>query len=331
MCAAHSAVAWLALDAATGRVQWKSYTIDQPPQRRGDKGPMGPAGAAVWSAPTIDPKRGLVYVGTGNAYTAPAAPGSDAVIAFDLKTGAKRWVSQIHPDDAFIVGCGAKRHASCPDGELGPDFDIGSSPLLVTMPDGKERLIVTSKSGEVFGLDIDQQGKILWRTKVGRGGLIGGIEWGGASDNGEQVFVTVSDAIYEAGGPTTQAVPATPGLYAVSVVTGKRLWSIPAPEPACAWGKPCSHAHFAAPVAIPGVVFAGALDGHIYAYSAAEGRKLWDMDTGGSFDAVNGGKANGGSIDQGGQTIAGGTLFVNSGARNGYPGNALLAFTVDGK
>jgi polyvinyl alcohol dehydrogenase (cytochrome) len=315
----------VALDAATGRILWKTYTIDQPPQPRGDKGRIGPAGAAVWSAPTIDPKRGLLYMGTGNAYTAPAAPGSDSVIALDLKTGAKRWVSQLIPDDAFIVGCASKPQANCPEGTLGPDFDVGSSPLQVRLPNGKERLIVTSKSGDVFGLDIDQQGKLLWRTKVGRGGLLGGIEWGGASDNGARIFVTVSDW------GTSETDSATPGVYAVSTTSGERLWTVAAPKPACAWGEPCSHAHFAAPIVIPGVVFAGAFDGHEYAYSVADGHILWDFDTGHSFDAVNGGKANGGSIDQGGQTIADGTLLVNSGGRNGYPGNALLAFTVDGK
>jgi polyvinyl alcohol dehydrogenase (cytochrome) len=82
---------------------------------------------------------------------------------------------------------------------------------------------------------------------------------------------------------------------------------------------------------IPGAVFAGSLDGHVRAYAAEDGRLLWDFDTGRSFNATNGGSANGGSIDQGGQTIAQGTLLVTSGARIGYPGNALLAFTVDGK
>jgi polyvinyl alcohol dehydrogenase (cytochrome) len=315
----------VAVDIATGRIVWKTYTIAQRPQRRDGHGHMGPAGAAIWSAPTIDPKRGLLYVGTGNSYTAPAAPESDAVIALDLKTGRKRWISKMTPNDAFVVGCAPTPHANCPTGTLGPDFDIGSSPLLVTMADGKDRLIVSSKSGEVFGLDIDRQGKILWRTKIGRGGQLGGIEWGGASDNGQRVFLSVSDmATGESGTPR-------PGINAVSTVTGEQLWHAAAREPECSWGKPCQHAHFAAPVAIPGVIFAGALDGHAYAYASADGRVVWDFDTGRDFAAVNGGKANGGSIDQGGQTIANGTLFVNSGARNGYPGNALLAFTVEGQ
>ena len=47
----------------------------------------GPAGAGVWSSPTVDLKRRAVYVATGNGYTQPAADASDAVIAFDLDTG----------------------------------------------------------------------------------------------------------------------------------------------------------------------------------------------------------------------------------------------------
>jgi polyvinyl alcohol dehydrogenase (cytochrome) len=321
----------VALDAASGRQLWRTYTIDQVPAPLPDGRHKGPSGASVWSAPTIDAKRGLLYIGTGNSYTAPAAPGSDAVIALDLKSGAKRWVSQVQPADAFVAGCGPSPQGNCPVGDVGQDFDLGSSPLLLKMPDGKERLVVTSKSGEVIGLDIDLQGKLLWRSKVGFGGLLGGIEWGGASDRGERVFVTVSDAVYGNGDRPGQAENAQPGLYAVSTIDGRRLWSLPAPQATCGWEGACTHTFFAAPLVIPGVVFAGSFDGHLYATDADDGRVLWDVSTGGSYYAVNGGKASGGSIDHGGQTIAGSMLFVNSGGRNGHPGNALLAFSVDGK
>lgn len=314
----------VALDAATGRMLWKSHTIDEVPKPLDDGHRMGPAGAAIWSAPTIDVRRRLIYAGTGNAYTEVAVSGSDAVIAFDLKTGAKRWVKQLHAGDAYVAGCEPQPHVNCPKGTLGHDFDIGSSPLLVRMKGGKELLIVTSKSGEVFGLDPRHQGRIVWQTRVGRGGLMGGVEWGGASD-GERLYASVSDHI-------AIQQPPMPGVNALSLADGSLIWHTPAPAPRCAWnGAPCSNAHASAPAVIPGVVFAGSFDGHVRAYSAADGKVLWDFDTGASFDAVNGGKATGGSIDQGGQTIAGGMLFVSSGARLGYPGNSLLAFSVDGK
>lgn len=314
----------VALDAATGDILWQSYTIDESARPLpGDGHRVGPAGAAIWSAPTIDARRRSIYVGTGNAYTEPAATGANSVIAFDMRTGAKRWVKQIHARDVFVAGCEPTRHINCPRGEVGPDFDIGSSPLLVTMQDGTQLLIVTSKSGEVFGLDVEQQGRIVWQTRVGRGGLLGGIEWGGATD-GIRLYVPVSDL-----GPGQS--PSRPGLNALSLADGALLWHTAAPKPLCAWGEPCAAALASAPIVIPGVVFAGSFDGHARAYSAADGKVLWAFDTGASFDAVNGGKATGGSIDQGGMTLAGGRLFVSSGARLGHPGNALLAFSVSGK
>jgi polyvinyl alcohol dehydrogenase (cytochrome) len=311
------------LDVGTGKMIYKAYTLDDPPKLLADGRRTGPAGVAVWSAPTIDPDRQLMYVGTGNSYTEPDPPAADAVIAMDLATGAKKWVSQVTPIDNFAIPCAANAPPTCRPRSL--DYDLGSSPLLVTMPGGKQILGVTSKSGEVIGMDLANQGKIMWRTKVGRGGAMGGIEWGGASD-GQRIYASVSDT----GGGGTD--PATPGLYAMSPADGTLLWSAPSPKGACAWGpQQCSNAYYSAPVVIPGAVFAGSFDGHERAYAADDGRLLWDFDTGHSFDAVDGGKANGGSIDQGGQTIAGGTLLVLSGARNGYPGNALLAFSVDGK
>jgi polyvinyl alcohol dehydrogenase (cytochrome) len=301
---------------------YKAFTLD-PPKLLADGRRTGPAGVAIWSAPTIDPDRKLIYVGTGNSYTEPDPPNANAVIAMDLATGAKKWVSQVTALDNFAIPCSANAPPNCRPRSL--DYDLGSSPLLITMPGGKQILGVTSKSGEVIGMDLDNQGKILWRTKVGRGGAMGGIEWGGASD-GQRIYASVSDT---GGGG---AGPATPGLYAVSPTDGTLLWSAPSPKVACTWGpQQCSNAYYSAPLVIPGAVFAGSFDGHERAYAADDGHLLWDFDTGHTFDAVNGGKASGGSIDQGGQTIAEGTLLVLSGARNGYPGNALLAFTVDGK
>lgn len=319
----------VALDAATGQILWKTYSIDEPAKTLPDGRRQGPAGGAIWSAPTIDAKRGVIYVGTGNGYTEPAAPTTNSIMALDLKTGAKRWVRQFYPNDVYVGNCQEQRNINCPDA-VGPDFDFGSSPLLVKPLDGMQRLVVTSKSGVVFGLDPDAQGKILWRAAAGRGGTLGGIEWGGASD-GDHIYVPVTDLIGRPRDDAGKNPPPLPGLDALSVTTGKLVWRTAAPDPVCTWGAPCEAALHAAPAVIPGVVFSGAFDGHERAYATEDGRVLWDFDTGLSFDAVNGGKANGGSIDQGGQAIAGGRLFVNSGGRNGYAGNALLAFTVNGK
>lgn len=319
----------VAFDAQTGRQLWKSYTIDQAarPQSR-NKGQMGPSGAAIWSAPTIDTKRRLIYVATGDDYTEPASKASDAVIAYDLDTGKKRWTRQVLAGDVFVGGCHPRKHANCPKSETGPDFDFGASPLLVKTPDGKDRIIALSKGGVAYGLDPDQGGKLLWQLEIGRGGLLGGVEWGGASD-GQNVYAAISDLDY-AGEPVKSARPAKPGINAISA-EGKLIWHTPAPQVPCGWDGPCFNAHLAAVAMIPGVIFAGSWDGHERAYSSATGSVLWDFDTGHSFDAVNGGRASGGAIDHGAQSIADGLLLVNSGGRQGHAGNALLVFSVDGK
>jgi polyvinyl alcohol dehydrogenase (cytochrome) len=321
----------VALDAATGAVIWKRFTLDQPAQPLADGHKLGPSGVAIWHAPTVDVKRRMVYVATGNLYTDPAVDTSNAVIAFDLDTGARRWVRQILAHDVNVAGCWAPAPTAggpnCPS-QPGPDFDLGGPPMLVTTADGKDHLIVSSKSGDVFGLDLEKQGAILWRTQLGRGSALGGVEWGGASD-GSRVYFTVGDGNdIRLRGADAERGPARPGLHAIAPNTGALLWYAPAPPPACGWGAPCSPAMSAAPLVASDVVFAGSADGHERAFSVTDGRLLWEFDTGRSFAAVNGGKATGGSIDHGGQVVSGSLLFVTSGGRS-QPGNALLAFSAD--
>ncbi|MDF0542941.1 PQQ-binding-like beta-propeller repeat protein [Sphingobium sp. H39-3-25] len=319
-----------ALDATTGKTIWKSYTIDQSPRPLPGTHRQGPSGAAVWHAPSIDEKRKLIYVTTGDDYSDPGSDESDAVIAFDLATGKKRWISQVVEDDVYVSGCDAgTRHGNCPEGTAGPDFDFGASPLLVQLTGGKDVIVALNKNGIAYGMDADRQGKVIWQTQLGRGGKLGGIEWGGASD-GRNIYVPISDTALSSP-KSGEGPPPKPGINAIAAGTGKLLWHVPALKAACSWGTPCIDAHSAAAAAIPGAVFAGSWDGHMRAYSSENGALLWDFDTGREFKGVNGATANGGSIDHGGQTIADGMLLVNSGGRYGHPGNALLVFTVDGK
>jgi len=316
-----------ALDAATGRVVWKSYTIQQPPRptRLNAAGTQmyGPAGAAIWSSPTIDAKRKLLYVGTGDSYTVPPADASDAIVAFDLETGERRWVSQVRRDDAWIYGCEDKDGGNCPR-PLGPDFDFGGSPILATLPDGGQLILAAAKSGIVYAFDPDRDGRIVWQAPLETGSGTAVI-WGPATD-GENIYVASANP--DAGGNSG-------GLTALRIATGDMAWRAVARPPACSWGRAdCSHAQPAAVTAIPGAVFSGALDGHLRAYSTKTGKILWDFDTARPFDAVNGGIATGGSIDGGAQTIANGVLYVTSGGHNAttpHPGDALLALTVDGE
>lgn len=316
----------VALDAVTGKVLWKGYTVQDAPKpfKKNSAGTQmyGPAGGAIWSAPTIDPKRNLLYVGTGNSYTDVATLHADAIMAFDLTTGQVKWTNQLTPKDNFLVGCRQPGVGNCPQ-EAGPDYDFGSSPILRTLANGKQLLIAGQKAGIAYGLDPDT-GKKLWEAKLGGGGALGGIEWGMAAD-AETVYIPMADV----GGPNRK-----PGLTALKVATGETRWFVPAPKAVCSWGTTrCNNAQSAAATLIPGVVFSGTTDGHLRAYATKDGAILWDYDTAAAINTVNAGLTKGGTLDGGGPTVANGVLYTNSGYGRlvGQPGNLLLAFTVDGK
>jgi polyvinyl alcohol dehydrogenase (cytochrome) len=313
-----------ALDAATGKLIWKSYTIPEEPHpvRKNKQGIQlwGPSGAGVWSSPTIDAKRHAVYVTTGDSYSDPPAHTSDSFLAFDMDTGKLLWSRQLTEGDAYNLGC--PTGDNCPESK-GPDYDFGCSPNLVDLPNGKRALVAGQKSGLVHAVDPDQQGEVLWSVRVGKGGALGGVQWGNASD-GQNVYVAVSDHL------ATPDRKQAGGMFALKLATGERVWSTPPPP--C--DKPnCSPAQSAAVTVIPGVVFSGALDGHLRAYSTTDGRIIWDVDTAIEYQSVNGVKAKGGSLDGPGPVVVGGTLYVNSGYGMFFemPGNVLLAFSVDGK
>jgi polyvinyl alcohol dehydrogenase (cytochrome) len=309
----------VAIDATKGTQIWKTFTIPEPPAIVGTNAagtPLWkPAGAAIWAAPTIDAARRRVYVATGNAYTEPAAPTSDAVMALALDTGAVQWVSQVTPGDAFLVGC-KPGNDNCPD-DAGPDFDFGNSPILRRMANGRSMIVIGQKSGVAYGLDPDAKGAVVWRYRAGQGTALGGIEWGSAADD-RLMYVPVSDVL----------LPNAGGLHAVSLGSGERVWHAPPPALGCKGGLGCTAAQSAAISVIPGVVFSGAVDGHLRAYDSSDGRVIWDVDTARDFDTVNGVAGSGGSIDGPGPTVAGGMVFTGSGYGRwrGRPGNVLLAF-----
>jgi polyvinyl alcohol dehydrogenase (cytochrome) len=326
-----------ALDAATGKPIWRTFTIADPPKpyRTGTDGVeiLGPAGAAVWSAPTIDPGRGVLYVATGDSYSDAPNTGSDAVQAMDLVTGQLRWSRQIEADDNFLNGCtGAKgQPAACPR-KVGPDHDFGASPILVRLPDGKSVLLAGQKSAAVTALDPDRKGDVLWQTRIGEGGPLGGIEWGMATD-GWAVFVPIAD-------PYQPKEVAKRGIYGVRITDGRLVWSAPAPAPNCATAPRgsliniCTSGLSAAPTAIPGAVFEGSMDGILRAYAPADGKVVWSFDIGQTqFHPLNGSDpVKGASMNAGSTSVAGGTLFQVSGYQSSNPraNNLLIAFTVDG-
>jgi polyvinyl alcohol dehydrogenase (cytochrome) len=315
-----------ALDANTGAVTWKTYTVaESKPRGKNSAGVevFGPSGGAIWSAPTIDTRRGLLYVGTGNGYSDPPQPGTDAIIAMDLKTGAVRWMKQVAEADNWAMGCLPKNpnNPSCP-GELGPDYDFSASPALVHTPN-RDLLIAPQKSGMVYAFDPDKQGEIVWRHRFGKGSGLGG-QWGLAVDGkGERFFIGTADLL----------TPTPGGMHAISVVDGSSIWDTPPQPKLCLKnpGQACSSGQGAAPTAIPGAVFNAGMDGGVRAYASADGKIIWEFDTNRDFDTVNGVTARGGAMDHGGPVVVDGMVFVNSGygGFTAHPGNVLLAFGLE--
>jgi len=279
----------------------------------------GPSGATIWSSPTLDLKRKLVYVAAGNGYSGPDLKTADAVIAMDMETGKIKWSQQTAPD-MFNWGCAARNGntGNCPE-NAGTDVDLGGSPILLDIGGGKQMLVQGQKSAEVHGLDPDQNGKIVWSTRIGIGGAGGGIQWGIAAGDG-MVFAGLGESPRGA-----QAAAAKTGLFAIDPATGKIVWNEPAPVPGCAGKRGCSVSQKSPPTAIPGIVFSPSMDGHVRAHDTKTGKIVWDFDTARDFPTVNGIPGKGGSMAATGATIADGMLYVNSGYSS-MPGNVLLAF-----
>src|SRR6185369_1947749 len=199
------------------------------------------------------------------------------------------------------------------------------SPILVNLPGGRQLLVIGQKSGVVYALDPDQNGKTIWQTRVGRGGPLGGTEWGSAADQ-ERMYVANSDVGFLSDGTRRLNSSVGGGLFAVNLSDGKITMQVP-PVP-CGERDRCSPALSAAVTVIPGVVFSGGVSGYLRAYATDDARLLWEFDTARDYSTVNGVSAHGGAMDGPGPVIADGMLYVNSGYSqwSGIPGNVLLAF-----
>ena len=321
----------LQVDATTGKTLWKTYTIKEAPSKRG-KNAIGaqlwaPSGAAVWTAPTLDPATNTVFVVTGDSYSDPAAPESDAIMALAMDTGEVRWTTQTLAGDVFNIACldpAPDAIIACPESN-GPDLDFGSSPVLVKRQDGSRILLAGQKSGWMYALD-PTSGKILWKTEVGDGGIVGGIEWGFAVD-ADKAYVAIAGAWEKGPGEAG-------GITALNLADGSKAWEVEPHQGTCDDRDRCNTGQLAAVTVIDGAVFSGSLDGHLRAYSAATGEVIWDADTYGKHNTVNGVIAQGGSINGAGPAIANGHVYVVSGYgmwNKWMPGNALLTYSVDGK
>jgi polyvinyl alcohol dehydrogenase (cytochrome) len=325
----------VALRVGDGQQVWKTYTISDTPHPTGKTSAgtlrQGPSGAGIWSAPTVDPKRRELYVTTGDNYSAPATTTSDAILGLELATGRILWSRQVTPGDVFNSGCGPGVNGpNCPEaGTRGPDYDFGSSAILIKTAQGRDLLVAGQKSGVVYALDPDRKGEIVWTQRVGKGGTIGGVQWGMASD-GQNVYAAASDAYFFTKDQVRILSPDQGGgLTALRVADGAKAWYA-APQ-TCGARPGCSPAQSAALTAIPGMVFSGSMDGHMRAFASEDGKIIWDFDTRREFTTVNGVAGKGGAIDGAGPIVVNGMLYMTSGYGRfgGAPGNVLLAFAPE--
>jgi polyvinyl alcohol dehydrogenase (cytochrome) len=337
-----------ALDAATGKQVWKTYTIDETPTKRksaAGKDFLGPSGAGVWGPATVDPKRHAIYVGTGNAFSEPETGRSDAIMALDMDTGKILWVKQDEPGDVW--------HTGCPQGPPPPGFPPRSAgraparagagrgapggagrgggggraqmPESYYCPDAKENpdwdfsagvILANLPNGSSLLLAGQKSGMVWAHDPDQKGALVwksdisrGQIVFGGAADN--------DTAYFAMRGGTVAAVRLSDGLekWATTVTPQESM---------------NTHSGFSAAVTVaPGVLFAPGLDGALRAFSTIDGRQLWEYDTTREVKTVNGIEGRGGSIGSAGAIVANGMVFVTSGYtgfQGGQPGNLLLAF-----
>lgn len=330
-CKSHGAVA--ALDGETGETLWLTHAMPdaEPVRDRGD-GQMiwGPSGAPIWTSPAIDEKRGVLYVGTGEATSEPAHPHTDAILAIDLSDGEVRWSFQATANDIFLAGCGRRgeRSPNCPpEHSVERDVDFGASVIIADVGDGRELLLAGQKSSDVWALDPDADGEVVWHWNNGVGTVNGGVHWGMAFD-GTKVYAPLSDP----GRPRPGFVP-QPGLYALDAATGRLVWEQRV-EPDCegrqARAKYCEfqYGYSTATTVIGSVVVQGSLDGRLHAFDADTGERIFSFDTLRDFQGVNGVAGQGGAIDNASVIAANGMLLVSSGYGmfGQAPGNVLLAF-----
>ncbi|MBW8753851.1 MAG: PQQ-binding-like beta-propeller repeat protein [Sphingomonadales bacterium] len=315
----------VALDAGSGAEKWRTWLVEpatsQGTSKEGlDK--LGPSGVAVWNSPSIDAARGQLYVATGDNYSLPATGLSDSVVALDLATGRIKWHYQALAEDTWNVACVTRTSSSCPD-ENDPDADFGAGTVLAKAGNGKQFVLAGQKSGWVYGLD-PATGHLVWKTRVGRGSPGGGVHFGMAADNG-LLFVPVTDNYFF--GPND--FPASPGLNALDIATGRLVWKVPSPTK-CATAQ-CAPGYGGSITATAGMVIAGSDDGFLRIFDGPTGKLLWQTDTKPSVATVNGIAAHGGAISGGVAPIAyKGEVIVPSGYgfASKLPGNVLLVYEV---
>lgn len=320
----------VALDAGTGAVAWRYYTV--PPAHRIGTWPSGapeygPSGAAVWGSPVIDPATGTLYVGTGNNYTG-AEGNVDSLLALDSGTGALRWAYRLTFPDTYTVVCSQPDPGAwCPGKADGTalDEDVSSAPNLFHVH-GRTLVGVGQKGGAYTAFDA-RTGEIVWQDHLSdvqgeEDPGDAGIQWGTSYD-GTRIYAA-----------TWRAHPGV--LFALDPADGHILWRTPAPADGCTTGgagltpELCTPAFTPAVTTTPGLVYEGGYDGKFRIYSADTGTQLWQYDAVRDVQGVNGLPGRGiGISGNGGAVVVDGMVYVLAGYYPYYPsdkGYVLLAF-----
>lgn len=309
-----------ALNVADGAIAWRFYTVDPPQPLNGTLNALhsGPSGAGIWSTPAIDPDAGLIYITTGNSYSPPVSPYSDAILAISLADGHLRWSTQLTADDWANNACRATPNPNCA-GEHGRDLDFGSAPILfsVNNDQGVQKWVAAiQKNGVIHALDA-LTGKIVWTQQVGRETS---YAWGLSYDGS---LLYMADTTYEVNG----------GVYALDPMNGYVAWHIgamPCTPVRDQQAARCWSGYMAAASSTPGIVWLGTMDGQLRALDANGGAILWTYNTTTPINSINGVMGHGGSIGPTNAVIANGRVFVTSGYAQWTDrlsdGNILMVF-----
>lgn len=331
-----------AVDQTTGVLRWRARTFDDPLRQLAstpDGVPQyGPAGASTFSVPTIDAARNVLYVGTGEQHSGPWVGAADSVVAFDLATGEKRWRRSFAPDrwggvdiwNGGCVGVLGDPELNCPDGNVDQegDRDIAAPLVLVTRTDGRDLLLAGSKDGVLYALDPDEEGRVIWQTRVGQiirvqGPSFGGVEHGLAAD-ATHAYVPVSDV-------DVMEHTSAGALNAVNLMTGEIEWRWETSADACDGRHERCHTSVSAPPTVTDtMIIEGVNDGVLRIFDKATGEVIWRFDTTPEITGVNGLTWYGGSITRGGAAVVANMIYQTSGYGQGLgmPGHVLYAFEV---
>ena len=279
------------IDAATGRVLRKTWTIHPPAQPEDDF-----AGAGIWSTPAIDAEDKVAFAGTANPFRPQAEhPHSNAVLKFDIDRRSPRFgeiLGSYKGDiDEYLP---VLSEVPCYDfpgnnppfypqgiGSCGDiDLDFGASANLFRAPDGRKLVGAGQKSGVYHVFEADTM-KPVWKQVVGPPTPLGGIV-GSTAYDGEAVY-----------GPVT-----IPGyVWSIGADAGNHRW-VGAIGDGVHWGPPVASAN--------GVVYSVDLAGFLNAWDSRNGTPLLrrPLTVGGSGPA---------SLSWGGVAVARNTVYAGVG------------------